>query len=391
MHARKNAPSHEQHGDVMLHRSTLLPLFALAFFFPASAWSQIQGMSMPANSAPQDTQEPSAAFIQGSVIAENSILPAQVAIVMECGNRIYAEGYVDVNGEFHFQVGANLRQGMVPMAESSGLAVGPVPEQNPGWVGCSLHAQAPGYTSSRIMMAGLPSSGLLNVGRIVLHPYGQAGSGPAWGNGMVTITQINVPQNALQEFKKGVKEELDGRPRQAVVHLQRAIAHFPNYALAWAELGKVQQNLGQTVEACHSFQQAINADPSLIEAARGLAFIDVQARQWGALLDTTNRILQIYPSQYPEFWLLNSAAYFNLGRLYGAERSILRGIQLDSKHQIPQMEYLCGRVLGAEGQYQNAVMHIKNYLKLAPHAPDAGLAQHYVAEFQKLLVLAAEK
>lgn len=61
-----------------------------------------------------------------------------------------------------------------------------------------------------------------------------------------------------------------------------------------------------------------------------------------------------------------------------------RGLRLDGRHQLPQLEYLYGLILARRGDYNSAIFHMENYLRLSPHATDAGDAQNKVAELQKL-------
>lgn len=373
----------------MQYKTPLSLLFLFCFLSAVSVWGQMGRMSGQAMPASSDLNGNSATFIQGSVTSEDGVLPSQIVIVLNCAGQSYTKTFADANGDFSFQVG-NTAQDMVPMAESGASASMPFPQASSNMGMCSLEAEASGYTSSHIQLAGLPASGMVNAGKIILHPLTKGSAGvPGSGKGMINISQMNIPSKAKDEFARGMREEQSHNAKKAETHFRRAINVFPNYALAWCELGRVQEQAGRANDAYASYQHALEADPNLVNAARGLSILQAHKQQWQALLDTTNHILQTYPNQYSEFWFLNSVAYFNLQNLQGAERSVLRGLRLDSKHQIPQLEYLCGRVLGAQGHYQDAAAHIRNYLRLAPKAPDAHQAAEFLAAFEKSTNIAA--
>ena len=83
-----------------------------------------------------------------------------------------------------------------------------------------------------------------------------------------------------------------------------------------------------------------------------------------------------------EFWFLNSVASFNLRNTEQAETSIGRGLRLDQKHEIPEMEYLYGLILANRHDYGSAA-RVSAYLRLAPRARNAEAAQKLLAEFQE--------
>ena len=105
-------------------------------------------------------------------------------------------------------------------------------------------------------------------------------------------------------------------------------------------------------------------------------------RKGNELSDTSEHLVQLAPNS-PEFWFLNSVATFNLGNLEQAETSIKRGLRLDQRHQIPEMEYLYGLILANHEDYSTAAAHISTYLRLAPGAKNAQTAQKMLVEIQE--------
>jgi tetratricopeptide (TPR) repeat protein len=79
---------------------------------------------------------------------------------------------------------------------------------------------------------------------------------------------------------------------------------------------------------------------------------------------------------------LNAAAYYNLGKLDQAEASITRGLDLDSRHQFAEMEYLYALILGSKKDYKAAAEHMTAYLQLAPNAPDHEAAQNLLGGYE---------
>jgi tetratricopeptide (TPR) repeat protein len=99
--------------------------------------------------------------------------------------------------------------------------------------------------------------------------------------------------------------------------------------------------------------------------------------------DATDTLVQLSPDSSPEYWFLNSAAYYNLGNMKEAENSIAHALRLDARHQLPQTEYLYGLILGSKKDYKSAAEHIDNYLRVFPNSQDAPAARKTLAAYQQ--------
>jgi len=112
----------------------------------------------------------------------------------------------------------------------------------------------------------------------------------------------------------------------------------------------------------------VQQDSKFLDGDVGLAYLALQQKQWKALADTSERVVEVAPNS-AEFWFLNSVASFNLGNTEQAETSIGRGRRLDQKHEIPEMEYLYGLILANRHDYGSAAERVSAYLRLAPRGP----------------------
>jgi hypothetical protein len=94
-------------------------------------------------------------------------------------------------------------------------------------------------------------------------------------------------------------------------------------------------------------------------------------------------LLQVSPDSSPQPWFLNSAANYNLGNIPQAEKGIVRGLHLDTKHQIVQMEYLYGLILAAKKDYKAAADHVSTYVRLAPNSKEVERTRKVLADLQQ--------
>ena len=91
------------------------------------------------------------------------------------------------------------------------------------------------------------------------------------------------------------------------------------------------------------------------------------------------------PIEFPEVWFYNAVANFNLKRFDAAETSVLRAIALDSGHNVlPRAEHLLGFVLAQKRQYDQAVVHLRNYVRISPMATDVPATIQLIATLENI-------
>jgi tetratricopeptide (TPR) repeat protein len=199
-----------------------------------------------------------------------------------------------------------------------------------------------------------------------------------------TVADLGVPEKAKKDFAKGENSVQKSDWKTAEENFHKALDRYPRFSAAWAELARAQQHLGESDAARESFQKALDLNPRMLAAYMGLSDIALQSRRWKDLQDSTDRLLAINSNAFPQFWLLNAVAKYNLGLVDLAETSVLRGLRLDTKHRYPKMEHLFGVILGVKRQYAQAADHLRAYLRLSPKAPDAAAVEVELYKFQQL-------
>jgi predicted Zn-dependent protease len=349
---------------------------AAVILFPTLLFAQSSSMNSPLQAGNRVNSEP--AVLNGKLVAEGSSLPEPANVLLECGNQVRAHEYSDTKGNFTLRV-------YVTDQSDPGTDV---KQQEPvlsgqDWMGCELYADIPGYRSEHLRLAEKPARGRVDVGSIALHSIANEQALSADPRFTVSVVSLAAPDKARKAFAKGQQEVRKGKWQSACDYFKKAIEMYPRYALAWLELGRVQARENSFVEAQESFRQAVTQDSKLTDGYVELARVAVQQQNWKELADVSDRLVQASPESSPEYWFLNSAAYYNLGDIKRAESSITRALRMDTRHQITQMEYLYGLILGSKKDYKSAVDRISNYLRLAPNSKDAPAARQTLTKFQQ--------
>jgi tetratricopeptide (TPR) repeat protein len=324
-------------------------------------------------------------FLSGKVkVDDGTALTDQPAIQSNCKGRMRTEAYTDSKGSFSFQISRARDREMGAIAQAADSApiqqdlTGPQRDLASQWRDCELQAVLPGFTSQVVQVAPhLQDFGNVDVGTIVLHRLEHV------DGFTLSATTAAAPSKAKKEYEKGRELEKKQKWDEALAKFQKAVELYPKYAVAWLEVGRLQKQKGERTEARQSFRRAVTADPKFISPYQELTQLAAADRQWQELLETTGKILQLNPVSFPQYWFLNGSANYYLHHLDAAEQSALKGLQLDTQHHVPTLEYLLAGILAQKNDYRGALEHIRNYLLLAPNAPDAELARKQVQELER--------
>jgi lipoprotein NlpI len=351
-----------------------VPIGGILLLFPTVLLSQmVMNPQSPASRAAQENNG-RVVSVAGRVASDDGSAPAEKAtVVLECGHEERARTSTDGRGEFIFSL---TLIDSVPVRRFVPEPPGFISAQS--WSDCELYGDAAGYRSERVHMFGVPDGNVVQAGTIALHPLATENSFA------VSVTSLAAPDKAKRAFEKGREQEKKGKWAAACDYFKRAIEAYPRYALAWLELGRAQVKQSAFSEAQESFHQAVTQDSRFMDGYVELARLAAEQKQWKDLADATEHLVQLWPDSSPQYWFLNSAANFNMGDVQRAETSAARGLRLDTKHQVPQLEHLYATILASRQDYDAATEHIKTYLRLSPHADDAQAAQDKLVAWQKL-------
>lgn len=335
-------------------------------------------MSMPNNVA-----NAKAPYLSGHVTLEDGSSPAEKVIIEStCGGRIRQETTVDrKGGGFGFVIGQGSGDLMLDATNQANHAG---PSASVSVAECSLQAALTGYTSDVVYLANL-TPGKADVGTIVLHKAaGAAAGGPS-------DTARQASKDARKVFDKGAEAAKIGKWSDAAADFRKAADLFPGYADAWLELGKAQLALKQVDEARKSFEASIKADQKYPAPYIQLAQLESQAQNWKGVTDLTGRLLKLAAGVSPQIYLFDSVGYFRLGNCAAAESSAREGVKADTLHQAPRLHQVMASCLAQRGELAGAAAELKQYVDLAPFAPDAANMKSQIEQLEAQLQAAPPK
>jgi tetratricopeptide (TPR) repeat protein len=332
--------------------------------------------------------------ITGRVMVDDGTPPPETVVIERiCNGTPRAAGYTDRRG--YFSIDLTNERGVMQDASTSsggfddtgtrfpgqnqssfGMSGGGMSDQR--FMNCDLRANLPGYRSQVVSLANHRSMDSPEVGTIFLHHLGNV------EGRIISAISLAAPKDARKAYEKGMDLARKKKADDAMKSFQKAVEVYPKYSAAWFELGKLQDAKGQADAAHQSFDAAIQADPKYLNPYLELSRLALGARNWQELADVTGRAVKLDPFDYPQQFLFNSVANYNLQNLDAAEKSAREAEKLDTQHRYPQVSHLLGAILAQRQDFTGAADQMRNYLKFAPGASDAATVRGQLDQLEKL-------
>jgi len=341
-------------------------------------------------------------FLSGKVVMEDGTPPPEsVAIQLVCRATQRSVGYTDPKGGFAVDV--NDRRNAATFADASedpnsfggnsgrpNSAINPNSNTNSGitgrgLMGCDLRASMAGFRSDVMHLDARHGSDNPEVGTIILHRLANV-------EGLtISATSGLAPKDAKKAFEKGQNFERQQKWGDADKEFHKAVDIYPKYAMAWYQLGLVQEQEKDQEAARKSYAQALAADGKFVSPYQALAVMAAQEQKWQDVVDDTGHLLRLNPVDFPQAWLFNSLGNYYLKNMDAAEKSARDGISHDAAHSYPDLNHVLGVVLAMKRDYAGAVEQLRDYLHYAPNAIDVDQVRKQLAEVERVMGPEAKK
>lgn len=274
-------------------------------------------------------------------------------------------------------------------SDNSGSAPGPITNKKGEFIwrmdidpletrNCVIRATYPGYVSSDVEASGLDTTRTslvlppITITASVADPYA------------IIVTEGGIPGRAKSDWMAAMKALDKPDFAEAGRRLEAVVAAAPKFALAWHALGVVDERMQKLAEARAAYEHAIETNPKILPAYVTLARLCIKTKDWDGAAKTADALIKADPKHlYPEIYLHQAVARYELKDLNGAQESVQEAMRLDPKNKRPREEYVFGRILEAKGDIAGAKEHMTKYLMLEPAPPDVDLVLGHLNDLGK--------
>src|SRR5579875_2432689 len=225
-------------------------------------------------------------FFSGKVVIEGGSAPPDPVLIQRvCSGRIHDEPWTDAKGEFSFKVDAS---GSANVTSDAAQPPGQAADLNKA-IGnstqysmplstalrdCELQGVLAGFRSERVNLALKGTMENARLGAIVLHPLSRASSLT------VSATTLAAPAKAKKEYEKGMTAMAQQKWDAGARAFTKAVSTYPQFAVAWYELGLARQKSNDLTGAVDAWKTAVRSDPKYINPYERLTLAADQSGDW---------------------------------------------------------------------------------------------------------------
>jgi Ca-activated chloride channel homolog len=229
---------------------------------------------------------------------------------------------------------------------------------------CVLRASLKGYDSTTIEYSDWNLFQDPNLKPIVLVKHGGS---PSFN----VFNEAQAPRQAFKTWARAGKAAQAGNWAEAEKQIRASLQAYPRFAQGWHALGIIYGNEQKIDQAREAQLKAVELNPKLLAAYLMLARLDIEAKDWEGAKKAADRLIQDDTRRkYPEAYVHQAIARWQLKDQDGAEASVKEAIRLDRKHDLPRAEYVLGMILESKRDFEGARDHMQRYLALEPKASD---------------------
>ena len=192
---------------------------------------------------------------------------------------------------------------------------------------------------------------------------------PQSKSAITSVAQAQIPKDARNAFRDGLKEWEKKNYQQAAANFEKATALYPQYDEAFNDLGMMYAHLDQPDKSRAAFETAVKLNDKNASADRNLAGLLLRDHNYQAAGDLARKSLAVDPNN-AFAWTVAAISDFQTGNPDLAIRACKRA------HESPHDGYaLCHYVAGQayERQHDSAAakLEYETYLQETPNGPEA--------------------
>ena len=292
----------------------------------------------------------------------------------------------EVSGEVRLNDGGSITNVQVRIERFSGGLIDQIVTDNRGRFRCPnlqrgyyrVIVNAPGYLPTQ------QDADLQVLARVYL-VFELTADGAKSSTGMpllIDVVDARVPAAAREAFSNGRAALAKKSYKEAIAHLQQAVATYTNFFEAQLLLGIAYMDLREWDNAEKAMQRAVEIKPDNGAAMIYLGEVYWRQKRYPEAEQTLHDGLKLDEKSWH--------GQFTLGRLYWDMGEVAKaggpiGMTLQLKPDLAEAHLLAGNILLRVNQRERALVEYREYLRLAPKGEFVSQAQELVRKLEKSL------
>ena len=199
-------------------------------------------------------------------------------------------------------------------------------------------------------------------------------------SGMVSASDLNVPQKARKEVDKANEAMAEQNWKKALEHLNKALALAPQYATAYNNLGVLYAKTNDFPHEEEALKKAIAVDDHFAAAFVNYGKLCLQQKNFPQAEAMLQKAVSVEPNNSESLMLLADAEYMN--RHFDAAIASSHQAHVSEKDHPSFVHYIAARAYQQEGRQQDALVEFRLFLQEEPKGPRADHVRGDIAKIE---------
>lgn len=197
--------------------------------------------------------------------------------------------------------------------------------------------------------------------------------------GVVSALDLEAPNKALEEYNRAAALMKGQHSKEAIVHLQKAIAAYPKFVLAYNTLGLAYLDQGDP-HAKEEFEKAAQLDSKFPGSFLHLGMLDLAAKDLAGADTELTKAASLSPNN-PN--ILAALAFAENGdHKYSETLQTVAHVHTLDHRAFANVHYVAASAAMALGNYEAMERELKLFLAEAPADPLAPVARQNLAKLE---------
>jgi tetratricopeptide (TPR) repeat protein len=198
----------------------------------------------------------------------------------------------------------------------------------------------------------------------------------------VDVGDVNVPESARKEFKKGEQALSENKLQESAKHFEKATKLHEDYPQAYRMLGDAYLEMKEWKKAEIALERSIVLDPKLAPAYVDLGAVENQMQNYGAAEQALKKALELSPDAETAKYEL-AKTYWGMGRWQ--EAAPLAQDVVSALPKLAGAHVLLGNIYLKKRDAKDALREYEEYLRLEPDGTMAPDVKKVVAKLRDSL------
>lgn len=187
--------------------------------------------------------------------------------------------------------------------------------------------------------------------------------------GVINADLAKVPKPALAMYNKAIELAKSGDRPGAILELQGAIAEYPEFMLAYNEMGVQYMKLNDLQKSDDALQTALKIDAKAFMPLMNRGIVLVMLKRYKDAEPLLREVVKMKSDLAVGHYFLGQAVAY-LGNFDEAEKELSTAVKLGGD-EMKEAHRLLAIIYSSRGDKKHAIAELETYLRLVPTTPDA--------------------